>query len=44
MVFGILGGVGAGIDNLMHIHKIAGKLFGVENHEWSVLGTGMVVL
>ena len=28
MVFGILGGVGADLDNLMHMHTIANKLFG----------------
>ena len=28
MVFGILGGVGADLDNLMHMHTIAEKLFG----------------
>jgi uncharacterized protein (DUF849 family) len=36
MVFGILGGVGADLDNLMHMHSIAQKLFG-DNYEWSVL-------
>jgi uncharacterized protein (DUF849 family) len=36
MVFGILGGVGADLDNLMHMHTIAQKLFGSE-YEWSVL-------
>ena len=36
MVFGILGGVGADPDNLMHMHTIANKLFG-DDYEWSVL-------
>lgn len=40
MVFGILGGVGADLDNLMHMHTIANKLFGPENYEWSVLAAG----
>lgn len=40
LVFGILGGAGADLDNLMHMHKIADRLFGAENYEWSVLGAG----
>jgi len=40
MVFGILGGAGADLDNLMHMHTIADKLFGAENYEWSVLAAG----
>lgn len=40
MVFGILGGAGADLDNLMHMHNIADKLFGEENYEWSVLAAG----
>jgi len=39
MVFGILGGVGADLDNLMHMHNIANKLFG-DDYEWSVLAAG----
>ena len=39
MVFGVLGGVGADLDNLMHMHTIANKLFG-EEYEWSVLAAG----
>ncbi len=39
MVFGILGGVGADPDNLMHMHRIANKLFG-DDYEWSVLAAG----
>jgi len=39
MVFGILGGVGADPDNLMHMHTIANKLFG-DDYEWSVLAAG----
>lgn len=40
MVFGILGGVGADLENLVHIHKIADRLFGPENYEWLVLAAG----
>ena len=39
MVFGILGGVGADPDNLMHMHTIADRLFG-DSYEWSVLAAG----
>ncbi|MFN8224318.1 MAG: 3-keto-5-aminohexanoate cleavage protein [Gaiellales bacterium] len=39
MVFGILGGVGADLDNLMHMHTIANRLFG-DSYEWSVLAAG----
>ena len=39
MVFGILGGVGTDLDNLMHMHTIANKLFG-DDYEWSVLAAG----
>jgi uncharacterized protein (DUF849 family) len=39
MVFGILGGVGAHVDNLQHMHTTAQKLFG-DDYEWSVLAAG----
>jgi uncharacterized protein (DUF849 family) len=39
MVFGVLGGVGADLDNLVHMHTIAQKLFG-DSYEWSVLAAG----
>ncbi|MEL7389218.1 MAG: 3-keto-5-aminohexanoate cleavage protein, partial [Pseudomonadota bacterium] len=39
MVFGILGGAGADLENLMHMHGIAQKLFG-DGYEWSVLAAG----
>jgi len=39
MVFGVLGGVGADLDNLLHMHTIADKLFG-DSYEWSVLAAG----
>ena len=38
-VFGILGGVGADLDNLLHMHTIAERLFG-DSYEWSVLAAG----
>lgn len=39
MVFGVLGGVGADLDNLLHMHTVASKLFG-DSYEWSVLAAG----
>jgi uncharacterized protein (DUF849 family) len=39
MVFGVLGGVGADLDNLLHMHTVAQKLFG-DDYEWSVLAAG----
>ena len=39
LVFGILGGAGADLDNLQHLHTIAEKLFG-DSYEWSVLAAG----
>lgn len=39
MVFGILGGVGAELDNLVYMHSVAEKLFG-DQFEWSVLAAG----
>ena len=39
MVFGVLGGVGADLDNLQHMHTVAEKLFG-DSYEWSVLAAG----
>jgi uncharacterized protein (DUF849 family) len=39
MVFGVLGGVGPDLDNLMHLHTIADRLFG-DSYEWSVLAAG----
>ena len=38
-IFGILGGVGADEENLMHARRIANKLFGNE-YQWSVLAAG----
>ena len=38
-IFGILGGIGADHDNLVHMKRIADKLFG-EQYQWSALAAG----
>lgn len=38
-VFGILGGIGAHADDVMHMKRTADRLFG-DNYRWSVLGAG----
>jgi len=38
-VFGILGGIGADVENLMHARATADRLFGAD-YQWSVLGAG----
>ena len=38
-IFGILGGIGADPENLVHMRRIADKLFGDEYH-WSILAAG----
>jgi uncharacterized protein (DUF849 family) len=38
-IFGILGGIGADAENLLHMRRIADKLFG-DAYEWSVLAAG----
>ena len=38
-IFGILGGIGADIENLVHMRRIANKLFG-DDYVWSVLAAG----
>ena len=38
-IFGILGGIGADEENLMHMRRIANKLFG-DQYQWSVLAAG----
>ncbi|HEX8902920.1 3-keto-5-aminohexanoate cleavage protein [Vitreimonas sp.] len=40
MVFGILGGIGADLDNLVFMKRTADRLFGSENFQWSVLAAG----
>lgn len=39
MIFGIMGGIGTDIANLMHMKMIADKLFG-DDYRWSVLAAG----
>lgn len=39
LIVGILGGIGAGLDNLLHMLRTAERLFGHE-FEWSVLAAG----
>ncbi len=38
-IFGILGGIGADVENLLHMKRIADKLFG-SDYQWSVLAAG----
>ncbi|MSP87890.1 MAG: 3-keto-5-aminohexanoate cleavage protein [Alphaproteobacteria bacterium] len=38
-IFGILGGIGADPENLMHMRRIADKLFG-DQYQWSILAAG----
>ncbi|MBB3020480.1 uncharacterized protein (DUF849 family) [Microvirga lupini] len=39
MIFGILGGIGTDLDNLLFMKRTADKLFG-EDYRWSVLAAG----
>jgi uncharacterized protein (DUF849 family) len=39
-VFGILGGIGAHPEDVIHMRRTADRLFGRENYHWSVLGAG----
>jgi uncharacterized protein (DUF849 family) len=39
MIFGILGGIGPEVENLMHMKATADRLLG-EDYRWSVLGAG----
>ncbi len=38
-IFGIMGGIGAHVEHLVHMRQTALRLFG-EDHEWSVLAAG----
>jgi uncharacterized protein (DUF849 family) len=38
-VFGILGGIGAHVEDLMHMRRTADRLFGGD-YQWSILGAG----
>lgn len=40
MIFGILGGIGAELDNLMFMKQTADRLFGRDSYQWSVLAAG----
>ncbi len=40
MIFGILGGIGADLDNLMFMLRTADRLFGKGTYQWSVLAAG----
>ncbi len=40
LVFGILGGVGADLENLMFMKQTADRLFGRDTYRWSVLAAG----
>lgn len=40
MIFGILGGVGADLENLMFMKSTADRLFGRGSFQWSVLAAG----
>ena len=40
LIFGILGGIGADLDNLLFMKRTADRLFGEDNFEWSVLAAG----
>jgi uncharacterized protein (DUF849 family) len=39
-VFGILGGIGAHPEDVMHMRRTADRLFGRTTYHWSVLGAG----
>ena len=40
MIFGILGGIGPDLDNLMFMKQTADRLFGKDTYQWSVLAAG----
>ena len=40
IIFGILGGIGADLDNLVFMKRTADRLFGAESYQWSVLAAG----
>jgi uncharacterized protein (DUF849 family) len=39
-VTGVLGGIGATIEDVMYMKQTADRLFGAENYKWSVIGAG----
>ena len=40
MIFGILGGIGPHLDNLVFMKQTADRLFGAGSYQWSVLAAG----
>jgi uncharacterized protein (DUF849 family) len=40
LIYGILGGIGADLDNLMFMKQTADRLFGPDHFQWSVLAAG----
>jgi uncharacterized protein (DUF849 family) len=40
LIFGILGGIGADLDNLLFMKRTADRLFGAQTFQWSVLAAG----
>jgi uncharacterized protein (DUF849 family) len=40
MIFGILGGIGPDLDNLIFMKRTADRIFGEKNYRWSVLAAG----
>jgi uncharacterized protein (DUF849 family) len=40
LIFGILGGIGADLDNLVFMKRTADRLFGAGDYQWSVLAAG----
>lgn len=40
MIFGILGGIGADLENLHYMKETADRLFGRDSYRWSVLAAG----
>lgn len=40
MIFGILGGIGPDLENLVYMKATADRLFGAESYRWSVLAAG----
>ena len=40
MVFGVLGGIGPDLENLMFMKETADRLFGKDSYQWSVLAAG----
>ena len=39
-VTGVLGGIGASVETVMHLKETADRLLGAENYRWSVIGCG----